>query len=1008
MQSIQPIHVKVNGRARFKIPGLKEEPSVKYYLERRLAEKPDILSVSASSITGNLLVSYNSDNDHRSVAGIIKKIIDTYVSDAGESHWPKKTTIRRSYNKKAKPERTTPKIPTKNSLKTIQKQVPSRQWHQMDRQSLLEELGSSRRDGLPPKVADGLLKQHGPNMLPEATPRTGLRIFLDQMNSLPIYLLGAAAGISIATGGLFDAAVIMGVVVGNAVIGYLTESSAEKTIHSLKRLLRPHTEVIRGGKKQSLSIEEVVMGDILVLKPGIYIAADARIISASHLNIDESMLTGESMPVSKHARPLKRSEIPLADLTNMAYMGTLVTGGQGYAVVVATGVSTEIGRIQIMLNQTRPPETPIERQLGKMGDLLVLMCGGICGVIFLIGMIRGYGFYRMLRMSISLAAAAVPEGLPAAATINFALGITKMRKHHVLIRHLQAVETLGAVQAVCLDKTGTITRNQMTVQRIYSEDRCYEVNEGRFFEEGIEIDHFIQPVLAQLLSTCALCHEIKINGTDSSEPIRLYGSATEKALVQLAIDTGLDAVQARKEYPRLAVNHRSESRLYMSTLHRTPDKERLFCIKGSPGEVLAMCDREAIQGEVIPLTEARRLSIGAENEKMASEALRVLGFACRQFDEGEPVEESGLTWLGLVGMADPIRCSVRHLIDVFHRAGIDTIMITGDQNSTAYTIAEKLNLSGNKPLEMLDSSNLDTMDPQTFEALAKKVHIYSRVSPANKLQIVQALQSVGVTVAMTGDGINDGPALKAADIGIAMGKTGTDVARGVADIVLEEDNLETLALALKDGRAIHDNIRKSVRFFLSTNISEIMMMTAAMGLGIGFPLNVMQLMWINIISDIFPGMVLSMEAAEEDVMRRPPRDADAPIFSRDDFIKMIRESAAITGGALTAYGFGLSRYGPGAGAASLAFQSLTIGQLLHAWSCRSEHSGLFDGQQLPGNPYLNVAIGSSIALQALTMVIPSLRRVLGLTVPALIDLAVITGTSITALILNDAAKGSKP
>jgi Ca2+-transporting ATPase len=446
----------------------------------------------------------------------------------------------------------------------------------------------------------------------------------------------------------------------------------------------------------------------------------------------------------------------------------------------------------------------------------------------------------------------------------------------------------------------------------------------------------------------------------------------------------------------------------MSTLHRTPDKERLFCIKGSPGEVLAMCDREAIQGEVIPLTEARRLSIGAENEKMASEALRVLGFACRQFDEGEPVEESGLTWLGLVGMEDPIRCSVRHLIDVFHRAGIDTIMITGDQNSTAYTIAEKLNLSGNKPLEMLDSSNLDTMDPQTFEALAKKVHIYSRVSPANKLQIVQALQSVGVTVAMTGDGINDGPALKAADIGIAMGKTGTDVARGVADIVLEEDNLETLALALKDGRAIHDNIRKSVRFFLSTNISEIMMMTAAMGLGIGFPLNVMQLMWINIISDIFPGMVLSMEAAEEDVMRRPPRDADAPIFSRDDFIKMIRESATITGGALTAYGFGLSRYGPGAGAASLAFQSLTIGQLLHAWSCRSEHSGLFDGQQLPGNPYLNVAIGSSIALQALTMVIPSLRRVLGLTVPALIDLAVITGTSITALILNDAAKGSKP
>jgi Ca2+-transporting ATPase len=417
-----------------------------------------------------------------------------------------------------------------------------------------------------------------------------------------------------------------------------------------------------------------------------------------------------------------------------------------------------------------------------------------------------------------------------------------------------------------------------------------------------------------------------------------------------------------------------------------------------------MCDKELINGRFIPLTEARRQEIERENEKMSFQALRVLGFACRRLPDGEKVTETEMTWLGLVGMADPIRDGVKALIKVFHKAGIDTVMITGDQNSTAYTIAQALNLSGEKPLETLDSSDLSSLEPETLQALALKAHVYSRVSPAHKLKIVQALQSAGITVAMTGDGINDGPALKAANIGIAMGKSGTDAARDVADVVLENDNLETLALALEDGRTIYNNIRKSVHFFLATNISEIMLMTAAMGLGIGLPLNVMQLLWINIISDIFPGMALAMEAPEEDVMQKMPRDSDAPLFSGRDFFMMIRESATITGGALAAYGFGLARYGLGRGATSLAFQSLTIGQLLHALSCRSEHSNIFNQRQSSANPYLGAAISGSLALQTLTMLLPPLRNLLGLMMPSLADLAVITGTSLATLLLNERAK----
>jgi Ca2+-transporting ATPase len=873
----------------------------------------------------------------------------------------------------------------------------------------MQLMRSDRKLGLDLETADNRLIENGPNKLQEAKSRSGFSIFFDQMNSLPVYLLGAAAGVSIATGGVLDAVVIMGVVVANGIIGYFTENDAEKTIDSLKNLVKPTAEVVRGGHTMEISAEQVVVGDLLVLKPGSYVAADCRIISSSRLSIDESMLTGESMPVSKRTTTLKNENTPLADRSNLAYMGTLVTGGQGLAVVVATGQSTQVGALQRLLTDTGTPKTPIERQLEKMGDQLVLLCGAICGVVFGIGFFRGYGYIQMLRMAITLAASAVPEGLPAAATINFALGITNMRKHGVLVRRLQAIETLGAVQTVCLDKTGTITQNRMSVVRIYSGTRRFEVAEDIFVSAPSLGDPLEICEIRQLIITCALCNEVKINGNDASGEPELFGSPTEKALVRLAIHSGLDIRKIWKQFRFLKIRHRAENRLFMSTMHGfRANGHKLYSIKGSPTEVLRMCNRHMVDGKIVPLTEADRQEIVTQNQRMAGDALRVLGFAFYDLKKDEKFEkETELIWLGLIGMTDPIREGVPDLIKVFHRAGVKTVMITGDQSTTAYAVASELNLSEDDQLRILDSAELTSLDPAALQALAKKVHVYSRVSPAHKLKLVQALQAAGHTVAMTGDGINDGPALKASNLGIALGQSGTDVAREVADIILEEDNLEILIRALEEGRTTYGNIKKSVHFFLSTNLTEIQIMFAAMALGIGFPLNVMQLLWINIISDIFPGLALSREKPAADLMQKPPRESDQALFSSEDFKQMLVESSIITGGSLAAYGYGLFRYGAGAQAGSLAFQSLTIGQLLHAFSCRSKQKSIFDRQKLPANPSLTWSVGGSLALQVLTMVVPGLRNFLGVTSLGLVDAAVIGATAVLPFLTNEARKLSK-
>jgi Ca2+-transporting ATPase len=1004
---VQIVHNQVTGRTRYRVPGLYRSRSLKDHLLKELRQHTSIHSVAVSDATGNVLVSYNSDQNEESIAVLISATAETLATLAAQPKPAADTTPSGNGRGRARRNaaRNGKRAITKPAVEVLAKpasNLPA--WHRMAKSGILEKLSTSASRGLTLKEAALRKKRHGENALPETRKRSDFEIFFEQINSLPTYLLAAAAGVSLLTGGVLDAVVVVGVVAANAAIGYATEREAEKTIHSLNNMVRPMAIVIRGEKPVQIDVKEVIPGDILVLKPGTWVGADCRIIESRDLTVDESMLTGESLPVSKHARVLKRKGIPLADRKNMAFMGTQVTGGQGKAVAVATGPYTQIGLLQTLLQDTDRPETPMERQLHVLGDQLVLMCGGVCGVVFGLGFLRGYGMMEMLRMAISLAAAAVPEGLPAAATMNFALGIRKMRQHSVLIRRLQAVETLGALQVVCLDKTGTVTWNRMSVQQIYTGRTLYRHHNDTIQKNGSAVSAEDCRELADLIRVCVLCSEVKVRGKGDGD-FTLEGSATENALVQLAISAGINARDLRKAHPLENVRHRSEQSHYMSTAHRFNGNHRLLAIKGSPPEVMAMCTHQMVAGEVLEMDEEDRLELERQNARMAGEALRVLGLAMSISRTGDEANGSApRVWLGLVGMADPIRDGVHELIESFHQAGIETVMITGDQSPTAYTVARELNLSGDHLLEILDSSDLSSVDAETLAALSTKAHVYSRVTPADKLKIVQAIKASGKTVAMTGDGINDGPALKAADLGIAMGKSGTDVAREVADVVLEDDNLETLIRSVADGRGTYSNIRKSVHFFLSTNMSEIMVMFAAMAAGIGFPLNVMQLLWINCISDIFPGLALSLETPEDDVLRRQPRKADDPLFTGADFRRMTLESGVISASTLGAYGVGLARYGLGAGSATLAFHSLTVGQLLHAYSCRSGHQSLYSNGRMPSNPYLNTAIGGSLLLQLMTVFVPPLRRLLGLGALSAADMAVVGGFSTLPLLINEAMK----
>ena len=816
--------------------------------------------------------------------------------------------------------------------------------------------------------------KEGLNLLPQPPTRSQLQILLNQFKSLPVLLLGVSVALSFITGGASEALTIAAVLALNCGIGFAAERRAESTIASLSELIDDIVPVLRDGKLMHVDAAHIAVGDILV-PPGIHIAADARLVQVNGLTVDESTLTGESMPVTKRSEALT-GPAALADRANMVYRGTAVVTGSGLALVAGTGTRTEIGAIHSLMTQTEHPKTPIQTHLDQLGNQLVKASSAICIGVFAIGLLRGYDLLRMFKVAISLAIAAVPEDLPAITTTSLARGIRLMRERNVLIRRLQAVETIGAIQTICLDKTGTLTMNRMSAVEVQAGLRHFEAHAGRLHIEGEAVPDLSNPELLRLLQICVLCSETEFR---NDEPV-VNSSPTERALIELASAAGVPVAELRRTHTLLMTELRAQGRNYMKTVHALPGSQaQLVAVKGSPVEVLGLCRHYQSEGVRMPLDEQVREQFMRQNEQMAKKRLRVLGFA---YAESHParIDKPELIWVGLVGLADPLRTGVKKLIDSFHRAGIRTTMVTGDQSATALSIGKTLGLNNGSKLRILNAEHLERVPPGVLHELAQHVDIFARVSPSHKLQIVQALRGVGHIIAMTGDGINDRPALQAADIGIAMGHGGTDLARSAADIILKDDKLETLLEAISQGRTISDNIRKSLHFLISSNLSEILV--------------------------VLGGVTLAADAPEEDAMQRLPRDAARPLIGKDELLRYAREGSALAGGALAAYFYGAVRYGRGAGsrAGAISFNTLILGQLLHAISCRSDRHHIWSVDGNGRNRQLDWAIAGSVVLQLLANLIPGLRRLLGTSPMNIVDIVVTLAGAGVPLLLNETIK----
>ncbi|WP_236518904.1 cation-translocating P-type ATPase [Sandaracinus amylolyticus] len=868
--------------------------------------------------------------------------------------------------------------------------APQPAWHAISARDVLATLESSEH-GLGDAEVSARRDRDGPNALRAEARRSELAIFVAQLRSGPVALLAGSALLSVATGGLADAGVIALVVAANAGIGWLTESRAERTLGELGRTGPRRARVVRGGAVVEVDAEALVVGDVLVLAAGTLLAADARVIAADSLYADESSLTGESLPVEKRATESEREDVPLADRRAMVFRGTVVTGGSGRAVVVAIGDATEIGRIRALAAEIGTHETPMQRELRELGTKLVWTASTVCAGVLGVSLLRGATVRQALTSSISLAVAAVPEGLPTVAITTLALGVRRMREHGVLVRQLHAVEALGSVQTLCLDKTGTITENRMSVEQLCVSGRCVRATDAMLDDADVHA----------LLEALALNNEVELDRAPDGSLV-LVGSPTEAALVRLALDRGVDVAALRAARPIERLRPRTEGRGTMATQHGGA----LLVVKGRPSEVLASCARRLHQGRDEALDEAARTALEHANAMLAGQGYRVLAVARRALAEGEETVERDLVHLGLVAMADPPREGLDALMSTFHRARIDTVMITGDQPATAHAIARRVGLAREGRVDLLDATRIDAMDPALLRALAPKVQVFARVSPSQKLAIVRALQEGGRIVAMTGDGVNDAPALRAADVGVAMGRTGSDAARELADVVLLDDRLETMAIAIEHGRAIHDDVAKAVRFVVATNASEIMLTAIGVASGLGEPLTPLQLLWLNVLTDVLPELALAIEPPERDVLGRPPRDPHAPMFGGRELGRVAIEGGVITASALASFLWARTRWGAGPRAGSLAFASLSASQLVHAVHARSTRHVIWDRDRLPPNRAVPLTIAGSLALQIAAERLPIVRRVLGTAPIGPAGWIVALGSAAATLIANETLKAT--
>jgi len=863
--------------------------------------------------------------------------------------------------------------------------------HEWPFAELLERLaltgtGWNVASGLSTADAADRLARFGPNAIRDVTGRTPMQILLDQYRSVPVALLGASAGLSLLTRAWVDAGAIGAVLAANGALGYTTERDAERTVSSLRRLAPGQATVLRDGQRCVIDSREVVVGDLLVLAPGEAVAADARVIESHRLAANESALTGESLPVRKEPVDALPPGTPLAERRNTVYMGTVVSGGVGLALVVATGERASLGRIRRLAQASESPRTQLQVQLDALGRNLAVGAAGLCVGVFAIGLLRGRPALPLLRTTVSLAVAAIPEGLPTVATSILASGIETLRRRNVFARSLDAVESLGAVDTVCFDKTGTLTLNRMTVTSVTVGAELRSIDAG----EPVGLPE----VWARV---AALCNTVEHDTDAPGAP--LQGSSTELALVALAVRLGVDFDRLRRSHPALGVRHRSEHHPYMVTLHDSADRGLLVAVKGRPDEVLARCEHWWDGQRVAPLRPADRVVLAGLNDRMAAHGERVLALAYREHPERTFGETAGLCWLGLAGLSDPLREDLPEMIGRLRAAGIRPVMITGDQIGTAAAVAGAIGLD--RDFALVDAAAL----PESAEEIGEVVESssgFARTTPGMKLEIIRALQAHGHVVAMTGDGINDGPALKSADVGMAMGVTGTDFAHAMSDLVLRDDHPAGLLVAVEEGRTAFVNVRKAVRYLVATNLSELATTAIAVTAGLPEPFDPLALLWTNLITDVWPAIALGLEPAEPGIMERPPVSLAGGVLERGEWTQVAIDAGTMTVASLASFGWGLARYGPGPQARTLAFATLTSSQLLYALAMRSRRPLGSDGQ--PPNPRLRRAIAWSLVAQAGTVTLPPLRRLLRTTPLGPADFVVVAATAVLPLAARELLK----
>ena len=858
---------------------------------------------------------------------------------------------------------------------------------------LLAELGGVQpinvESGLTTGEAQARLARDGPNEIRDITSRSATEILLGQFKSVPVALLGGSAGLAMATRAYADAGAIATVLAANAALGFVTERRAEETVSSLRKLGPRHTTVLRDGAEVMVDARDVVVGDVLVLKPGEPVAADARVVQAHRLAANEAALTGESLPVRKEPVVALAADTPLGERRNMVYMGTVVSGGAGRAVVLATAERAALGRIRQLAQGTEAPRTQLQQELDTLGRRLAIGAATLCVGIFALGALRGRPLLPLLRTSVSLGVAAIPEGLPTVATSLLAAGIRSLQQRQVYARRLDAIENLGAVDTVCFDKTGTLTQNRMSVASL-------TIGPDLFVLE----DHPAAPALPEAwLRVAVLCNSVERAENNHGDAAAWQGSSTELALLSFAVEQGADADRLRHSHPALGVRHRSEHHPYMVTLHDSAEHGLLVAVKGRPDAVLARSDTWFDGRRTLPLRPVQRRRLRQLNDAMAARGHRVLALAFRQQSDRSFGATAGLSWLGLVGLADPLRPDLPQMVQRFRAAGIRPLMITGDQLGTAQAVAERIGLDGGQPV--VDAAMLPESAALIADA-AEGASGFARTSPAMKLEIVRALQQRGHVVAMTGDGINDGPALKTADVGVAMGVTGTDFAHAMSDLVLRDDHPAALLVAVEHGRTAFVNIKKSVRYLVATNLSELAATTFAAAAGLPEPFDPLALLWTNIATDIWPAIALGLEPAEPGILERPPVALRGGLLDRSEWGAAATDAGVMTLASLASFGYGLARYGAGPRARTLAFMTLTSSQLLYALTMRSPRPLRAGGLQ--PNPTLHRAVGWSLAAQAGTVLLPFARRVLRTTPIGPFDALVVAATAVLPLVARELLK----